>query len=149
MKKYIRNIAAVLCLCALICTLAACGGGAKMNGTYKYDYVSEVEYGDSILQIPTFMELTVDGDNYDMIQAMDIGGGFATCVGYSGKCTLDGSTITCKAPDKYYGYEATIEDGVAVVDKETKAETDKPEGAEFPETSYTLDKDAGTFKPVG
>ena len=144
-----HRISALLPALAMILALAACGGGAKMDGTYKYDYIDDVQYGDQTLQIPTFMELTVDGDNYDMIQAMDIGGGFATCVGYSGKCTVDGSTITCKAPDKFYSYEATMQDGVAVVDKETKVETDKPEGAEFVETSYTLDKDAGTFKPVG
>lgn len=147
MKKFAKSIAVMLCLCTLICSLTACGSGSNMNGTYKYDYVADTPYGDTVLQIPTYMELTVDGDNYDMIMTVDIGGGFAMCVGYSGKCTLDGSTITCKAPDKQYTYEATLEDGTAVVDKGTKIETQ--EGTEFPETSYTLDKDNGSFKPIG
>lgn len=147
MKKYVKNIAAVLCLCAVICSLVACSG-ANMNGTYKYDYVAETPYGDEVLQIPTYMELTVDGDNYDMIVTVDIGGGFAMCVGYSGKCTVDGNTITCQEPDKNYTYEATFEDGAPVVDKATKSESEPQEGLETPETSYTLDKDAGTFKPA-
>lgn len=147
MKKLAKNIAAVFCLCALICSLSACG--SNLNGTYKYDYVADTPYGDTVLQIPTYMELTVDGDNYDMIMTVDIGGGFAMCVGYSGKCTLKDNTITCKAPDKQYSYEATLEDGAAVVDKSTKIETDNAEGREFPEASYTLDKSSGSFKPVG
>lgn len=148
MKKLTKNIAAMLCLCVLICSLTACG--SNLNGTYKYDYIADTPpYGDTVLQIPTYMELTVDGDNYDMIMTVDIGGGFAMCVGYSGKCTLDGNTITCKAPDKHYSYEATIEDGKATVDKSTKVETQPQDGAEFGETSYTLDKTNKSFKPVG
>lgn len=146
MKKLTKSIAAILCLCALICSLSACG--SNLNGTYKYDYVADTPYGDTVLQIPTYMELTVDGDSYDMIMTVDIGGGFTMCVGYSGKCTLDGNTITCMVPDKYYSYEATLENGTAVVDKDTKAETGKPEGGNFTETSYILDKDNGSFKPV-
>ena len=146
MKKLARSITAVLSICAFLFCFVACG--ANMNGTYKYDYVAETVYGDTVLQIPTYMELTIDGDNYDMIMTVDIGGGFAMCLGYSGKCTVNGDTVTCKLPDKHYSYEATIEDGAAVVDKGTKTESEPQAGLELAETSYTLVKDAGTFKPV-
>ena len=146
MKKIVRNNVAILALCALICCLSACG--TNMNGTYKYDYISDTQYGDIVLQIPTFMELTIDGDNYDMIMTVDIGGGFAMCLGYSGKCTVNGDTVTCKMPDKNYSYEATFEDGAPVVDKGTKTETEPQEGLELAETVYSLDKNAGTFKPA-
>lgn len=149
MKKFGKIISVMLCLCAIVCVCALAACGSNMNGTYKYNEKQTVEYGDMQIENTYFYELTIDGDAYEVMTTVDIGGGFGMTVGYSGKCSIDGTTVKCENADKFYSYaQSTIEDGVPVIDRESKEESESPTPGTGTVASYELNKADGTFKPI-
>lgn len=148
MKKFGKIAVLLAAVCTVLCMAIGCG--SNLNGSYTMKETVDVPYGDEVLHMPYYYELTLDGDNYDMILCVDIGGGFTQCVGWSGKCEIDGNKVVCKKGDKMYQYQATMEDGKPNIDKTTKEENEMPAGgsAMIDEATYTVDKAAGTFTRV-
>ena len=148
MKRLGKIAAVLLGVCMIMCMAVGCGG---LDGTFTMKETVDVDYGDTTLHMPYYWELTVEGDTYEMIMTVDISGGYAMCRGWTGKCSVDGNTVTCEKADKFFAYQATIEtadDGTTSpkIDKTTKEETDAPAEGMGGAEKYTVDEKAGTFK---